>query len=143
MARLPTVWTVVSVWICDRSRPFCVMSSLLSSVWSTWLWCVWYLLKISHYHVLPVIGLVKVWSPRSIYFWLAFRLFMTIVALCNVTTHIMLYKTTRLSSSGVHLVPGNWKKYSGHPAVHSAPCAAFASEVNLAIDCYIFIWLIK
>ena len=101
VARLPTVWTVVSAWICDRSRPFCVMLSLLSSVWSTWLWYAWYLLKISHYHVLPVMGLVKVWSPRSIYFWLAFRLFMTIVALCNVTTHITLYKTTRLSSSGV------------------------------------------
>ena len=28
------------------------------------------------------------------YFWLAFRLFMTIVTVCNVTTCITLYKTS-------------------------------------------------
>ena len=37
-----------------------VLSLFLSSIWNTWLWNVWYLFKISHYHILPVMGLVKV-----------------------------------------------------------------------------------
>ena len=49
-------WKVVLVWICNRSRPFCAMSSFLSCPeWNTWLWYN-KLFQISNYHISPVMG---------------------------------------------------------------------------------------
>ena len=46
---------------------FWAMSSFLSCpVWNTWLWYN-KLFQISSYHISPIMGLVKVWIPRSMY----------------------------------------------------------------------------